>query len=532
MGFEALFVAAADWFAGATVVEGAAALAATEVMAPIVVTASAGTAAGLTVGEMAALGLAGTGAAAASGFFGDGGTAGAYGDTGYDQYGLPLSGSWGQEFPMPISDAQVAQMTQQQGAALGLQDAGFTWKDGVGWARNALGMANLAAGLYGTIQNGKYRAAAANAAANSSRLSAEDAARRSAQMETFGLDASKKMQPWDENGGRALAGQQLQDLMTNPQGVANNDPAYKFRQQAAARAMGIYGQDSGAMGIAAADASSTWYDQRLQQLSGLAGANAAPGAGGALGLNTLNSAANIASMGQASGAFGDQAALAVKNANTQNNIATLNAASNLANGVGNMLTPSYTSPTFAPASGTIDTTAKFGGSGSTTDTFIGGSGETGNMVSPGVAPITPVSKPTGLASTGGAYSVPTNATGGPLLVSPAAGTSFANMQENEGNSWVGTNPVGFDQIPAGQSNSNTPSGPVWSMANIGQTLNPNDATRNMSQVQMSQLGNYTSRLPGGASSGYSPLQGPDMWQGQMGDLLGNYLGRGTQRMGA
>ena len=451
----AMFAVAAEWlFGAATVAEvGGAALVATEVMAPIVVTAGAGAAAaGLTAAELAGLGLAGAGAAAAGGAFdGSGGSNGPGDGTGYP----------------PDNDSYVSSMTQEQGMRAGVQDAGWTWKEGVGWARNALGLANLAAGLYGSIQNGRYTVKKNEAAANSAKLSAEDAARRAKQIETYGLDAADKMQPWDENGGRKLAGDQLKELMNNPMGVASNDPAYKFRQQAAARAMGIYGQDSGAMGIAAADASSTWYDQRLQQLAGLAGANAAPGAGGVLGVNSLGAAANIAGMGQASGAFGDQAAIAGQQAGTAGAIGTLGAIGNFVNGVGNMYgQPGASTPPAGP------TTAVPGGTDG--------------------PPITTTPPDLGFGDPG--WSTP-----GP--VDPGFGDP------------------GFGYSPGAVI------GPKHAPA-------PGDQSRNA----MSHLGGYTAP-PGSVPSQGDFMQRPDMWQSQMGDLLGNYLGqastgRGSQRIEA
>jgi len=467
------FEGAAAWLGAEAVGAGVAALTATEVMAPIVVSASAAAAAGLTAGELAALGIGVAGAAGAAGAFD---SAGNWVDPGYpgdgqpyDANGMPYGNTSSYEFGMPISDAQVAAMTQQQGASLGLQDAGWTWKDGVGWARNALGLANAAAGLFGTIQNGKYKVNANNAAANSSRLSAEDAARRATQIETYGLDAAKTMQPWDESGGRKLAGDQLQELMRNPMGVASNDPAYKFRQQAAQRAMGIYGQDSGAMGVAAADASSTWYDQRLQQLSGLAGANAAPGAGGALGVSSLNSAANIAGMGQASGAFGQQAGLAAQNAQTTGALNTLGAVGNAVTAVGNV----------------------FGSGGGTSPIF--GSG----------APIP-----------GDTTYTPPGATS-PTNKGPAVGTTGGPLPDTGG---LPPPDVPPPDVP-------TPGVPDYMYPGSAQSYPMRQ------QAIMSQVGGYTSLpTPDSAQQG-DFTQMPGVWQGQMGDLLGNYLSSPGARSG-
>lgn len=62
---------------------------------------------------------------------------------------------------------------------------------------------------------------------------------------------------------------QLQNLLTNPSTAAANDPAFQLRMQAAMRANAPAGTDSGAMAVAAANASTDWYNGRLQQLGGL-----------------------------------------------------------------------------------------------------------------------------------------------------------------------------------------------------------------------------------------------------------------------
>ena len=75
--------------------------------------------------------------------------------------------------------------------------------------------------------------------------------------------------PWTASGGRALADTQLQSLMRDPSQTAATDPAYKLRIQAAQRAMGSYGQGSGNMAVAGADASTSWLDNRLTSLANL-----------------------------------------------------------------------------------------------------------------------------------------------------------------------------------------------------------------------------------------------------------------------
>lgn len=86
------------------------------------------------------------------------------------------------------------------------------------------------------------------------------------------------MDPWGQSGGRGLADQQLQAFMKDPSQAAATDPAYKLRMQGAQRANAQYGQDSGAMSVAGANASTDWYNQRLAQLGGLAGAPGNPAA--------------------------------------------------------------------------------------------------------------------------------------------------------------------------------------------------------------------------------------------------------------
>ena len=84
------------------------------------------------------------------------------------------------------------------------------------------------------------------------------------------LLAQQQANQWASSGGQALGVQQLQSLMTDPD--AANDPAYKLRIQAAQRAMAGYGQNSGAMAVAGANASTDWYNARMAQLANVAGA--------------------------------------------------------------------------------------------------------------------------------------------------------------------------------------------------------------------------------------------------------------------
>lgn len=97
--------------------------------------------------------------------------------------------------------------------------------------------------------------------------------------------------PWGASGGRGAANAQLMALLNDPVNAAKNDPAYKLRLQAAARTAAPYGEGSGKMAIGAADASTDWYNQRLQQLGGLSGAGLNPAQGQQIGLEG-NIAAN------------------------------------------------------------------------------------------------------------------------------------------------------------------------------------------------------------------------------------------------
>lgn len=121
--------------------------------------------------------------------------------------------------------------------------------------------------------------------------------------------AAMSADPWGNSGGRSLADAQLQELMRNPEAVAATDPAFKLRVMGAQRANAQYGQDSGAMSVAGANASTDWYNARLAQLGGMAGAGVAPGAGGGVMLQGLDNAfdassAALASLGYAAGTAG------------------------------------------------------------------------------------------------------------------------------------------------------------------------------------------------------------------------------------
>lgn len=105
------------------------------------------------------------------------------------------------------------------------------------------------------------------------------------ELERMARLAAAQSDPWGKSGGRSLADAQLQQLLRDPSAVAENDPAYKLRIQGAQRANAQFGQDSGAMSVAGANASTNWYNERLAQLGALAGGGVNPGTGAQIGLN-------------------------------------------------------------------------------------------------------------------------------------------------------------------------------------------------------------------------------------------------------
>lgn len=127
--------------------------------------------------------------------------------------------------------------------------------------------------------------------------------------------AAQKSDPFGMSGGRAMADQQLQALMADPSQVAAGDPAYKLRIQAAQRAMAPMGQNSGAMAVAGANASTDWYNQRLQQLGTLAGAGFSPAQGQSVGLQGIQAAAGLGSSAQAGIGYGVNTMLGGTNSN-------------------------------------------------------------------------------------------------------------------------------------------------------------------------------------------------------------------------
>ena len=114
------------------------------------------------------------------------------------------------------------------------------------------------------------------------------------------LLAQQQANQWASSGGQALGVQQLQSLMTDPN--AANDPAYKLRIQAAQRAMAGYGQNSGAMAVAGANASTDWYNARMAQLANVAGAPGNATGAAQIGMNGTIASNNL--MNQSLQGFG------------------------------------------------------------------------------------------------------------------------------------------------------------------------------------------------------------------------------------
>ena len=125
-----------------------------------------------------------------------------------------------------------------------------------------------------------------------------------AAMRGMAGNAMNRADPWGASGGRAGADAQLQALLRDPTGAAQNDPAFKLRMQAAMRANAPMGTNSGAMATAAANASTDWYNNRLSQLGGISGANVNPAQAQQLGLEGTGMANTLAGNSLASIGFG------------------------------------------------------------------------------------------------------------------------------------------------------------------------------------------------------------------------------------
>jgi len=179
-----------------------------------------------------------------------------------------MEGPFGSGSPLDSPGGMGGQPSNGQGG--GGSDFGWNW----GTAEKLL---QFGSGLYGMKLAGDQRKAA--------------------------TQVMQRSDPWGTSGGRGIADAQLRELMTNPSAMAN-DPAYKARIQGAQRATAQYGQDSGAMSIAGANAATDWYNSRLQQLGALAGAGTTPGNNSAAGLAGLNQANELTGSSLASLGYG------------------------------------------------------------------------------------------------------------------------------------------------------------------------------------------------------------------------------------
>ena len=133
-------------------------------------------------------------------------------------------------------------------------------KDG-GGGSNWMDYANAGMGIYSGIKGISM---------------SEEMRKRAEQDRALALKAAQEGPEWQKSGGRGLADAQLQQLMRDPGQVAAQDPSFGLRIQGAQRANAMYGQNSGRMAAAGADASTDWYNQRLAQLGGLADAPGRP----------------------------------------------------------------------------------------------------------------------------------------------------------------------------------------------------------------------------------------------------------------
>lgn len=176
-------------------------------------------------------------------------------------------GPFGSGSPLDSPGGVAAQPGDGQGG-----DSGFGWNWGT-----AEKLLQLGSGIYGMKLAGDQRKAA--------------------------MQAMERSDPWGTSGGRGIADAQLRELMTNPAAM-ENDPAFKARIRGAQRATAQYGQDSGAMAVAGANAATDWYNSRLQQLGALAGAGTTPGNNSAAGLAGINQANELAGSSLASLGYG------------------------------------------------------------------------------------------------------------------------------------------------------------------------------------------------------------------------------------
>lgn len=236
--------------------------------------------AGLGLGEAAGAtfaggmgGFAGAGWGAAEGL----GLAGAYGDLGA---GPMADGGWGMSQGLTAGEGSLGGAGLDWGAGdFAASLAGF----GAGAGSGGFGLKDA----WGAFK--EYGQPAMSVYSGITGMQRAEEMRRMAKL------AALKGDPWGTSGGRGMADAQLQQLMRDPSQVAASDPAYKLRIQGAQRATAQSGQDSGAMAVAGANASTDWFNARLAQLGGLAGAGTTPGQGAGTGIQGLSAAADLQS---------------------------------------------------------------------------------------------------------------------------------------------------------------------------------------------------------------------------------------------
>lgn len=219
--------------------------------------AAAGSQAGMLASQTAgftAAELAGWGGATAAGTSFFGGTAAAMEAGQTAGFSASELAGWG-----GATAADTAAATAGTGAGTGVWDTVVNaGKQANSFVNNNKGLLNVGTSVYGMTQ--------------------------AQALQQQALQAQQQANLWGSSGGQALGASQLQNLMSDPGQVAANDPAYRLRMQAAQRAMAGYGQNSGAMAVAGANASTDWYNARMQQLAGVAGVNNSPAAAAQVGI--------------------------------------------------------------------------------------------------------------------------------------------------------------------------------------------------------------------------------------------------------
>lgn len=245
-------------------------------------------AAGLGAGALGAAELLGGGAALAEGALTEGVLGGLAGGGGVGEAGLGFG--FGADFGLGAAGAGEA------GLGAGALDWGFA--PAAEWGASALASPLTSLASFAKTAQ-PYMSVASGV---KGLIDAEE-------MKRMARRAAMQADPWGTSGGRSVADAQLQELLRDPSAVAATDPAFKLRIMGAQRANAQYGQDSGAMSIAGANASTDWYNARLAQLASLAGGTVAPGAGGGVMVQGLDNAfdassAALASLGYAAGTAG------------------------------------------------------------------------------------------------------------------------------------------------------------------------------------------------------------------------------------